>query len=83
MATMPALSRYQQPIFNRTTKRVIPMKKDLTEIINKVRNLKQLTQKTGFQTGRSVCALLSGLTADELVEVNKALNEEHTQSSQR
>lgn len=81
MATA-ALSRYNQPIYIRT-KRVIPMKRDLTEIVNKVRNLKQLTQTTGFQTGRSVCVLLSGLTPDELVEVNQALNAEPSQSSQR
>ena len=83
MATMPALSRYQQPIFNRTTKRVIPMKRDLTEIVNKVRNLKQLTQTTGFQTGRSICALLSDLTPDELAAVNEGLNPTPNPSSQR
>jgi hypothetical protein len=72
MATMPALSRYQ-PIFTRT-KRVPNMKRDLTDIIDKVRKLQQLTKTTGFQTGRSVCALLTNLTPDELVEVSEALN---------
>ena len=72
MATMPALSRYQ-PIYTRT-KRVPIMKRDLTEIIEKVRKLQQLTKTTGFQTGRSVCALLTNLTPDELVEVSEALN---------
>ena len=74
MATMPALSRYQHPIYDRT-KRAKPMKRDLTEVINKVRQLQQLTERTGFKTGRSVCALLSDLTPDELVEVNEALNQ--------
>lgn len=74
MATMVAINRYQQPIYDRT-KRAIPMKKrDLTEIIEKVRNLQQLTKTTGFKTGRSVCALLADLTPDELVQVNEALN---------
>ena len=82
MATMPALSRYQHPIYDRT-KRAIPMKRDLTEIINKVRQLQQLTQTTGFKTGRSVCALLADLTPDELVEVNQALNAAPHQSSKR
>jgi hypothetical protein len=50
------------------------MKRDLAEIIDKVRKLQQLTKATGFQTGRSVCLLLSDLTPDELVEVSTALN---------
>jgi hypothetical protein len=69
---MPALSRYQ-PIYQRT-KGTTTMKKDLTPIIDKVRKLQQLTRTTGFQTGRSICALLSNLTPDELVQVNEALN---------
>lgn len=72
MATMPALSRYQ-PIYDRT-KRAPTMKRDLTDIIDKVRKLQQLTRTTGFQTGRSVCALLSDLSPEELVKVSEALN---------
>ena len=84
MATMAALSRYQQPIYDRT-KKAIPMnnKRDLTETIEKVRKLRQLTKTTGFQTGRSVCALLANLTPDELVEVNDALNNSTSSQSER
>ena len=83
MATMPALSRYQQPIYNRI-KDSTPMKnRDLTEIINKVRKLQQLTDRTGFKTGRSVCALLAHLTPDELVEVSTALESPLPNLSQR
>jgi len=74
MATI-AINRYQQPIYDRTrTQRVTMKKRDLTPIIEKVKNLQQLTSKTGFQTGRSICALLADLTPDELVEVNQALS---------
>ena len=73
MATV-AINRYQQPIYDRN-KRVIPMKKrDLTEIIAKVRELLDLQNRTGFRTTRSVGALLADLNPDELVEVNRALN---------
>ena len=73
MATMPAINRYQ-PIYNRSTKRETTMKRDLTPIIEKIRELQQLTERTGFRTTRSVGALLGDLSADELVEVNKALS---------
>jgi hypothetical protein len=74
MATMPAINRYQQPIYDRH-KRVLPMKKrDLTEVIEKVRKLQQLTKQTGFHTSRSVADLLRDCTPDELVEVYDALN---------
>ena len=75
MATMPALNNHTryQPLYNRT-KRAPIMKRDLTEIIEKVRKLQQLTKNTGFQTGRSVCKLLADLSPDELVEVSTALN---------
>jgi hypothetical protein len=71
MATMPALSRYQ-PIYQRS-KGTTPMKRDLTQIIDKVRKLKQLTRDTGFHTTRSIGALLADLSPDELVEVQSAL----------
>jgi hypothetical protein len=81
MATA-ALSRYQ-PIYNRF-KDSTPMKKrDLTEIIDKVRKLQQLTKTTGFKTGRSVCALLGDLTPDELCEVSAALDSPLPNLSQR
>jgi hypothetical protein len=73
MATMVAINRYQQPIFNRKN-RDTTMKRDLTPIIEKIRELQQLTERTGFRTTRSVGALLGDLSADELVEVNKALS---------
>jgi hypothetical protein len=65
---------YQQPIYNRF-KDSTPMKtRDLTDTIEKVRKLLELTQRTGFQTGRSICKLLADLSPDELVEVSTALN---------
>ena len=77
MATI-AINRYQ-PIFDRT-KKVAPMKqkRELAEVIEKVRNLLELQSRTGFRTTRSVGALLADLSPDELAEVNRALNQQAT-----
>lgn len=73
MATMPAINNRFQPIYNRN-KGVPPMKRDLTSIIDKVRDLLALTHTTGFRTSRSIGALLADLSPDELAEVSKALD---------
>jgi hypothetical protein len=73
MATMPAINNRFRPIYDRT-KGATPMKKDLTSIIDKVRDLLALTRATGFHTSRSIGALLADLSADELAEVSKALD---------
>jgi hypothetical protein len=45
----------------------------LDEIIRKVRSLRSLTQSTGFFTTRSIGALLTNLSPEELVVVAEAL----------
>jgi hypothetical protein len=76
MATS-VMQRFNQPIYNRN-RRTTPMqpqpKHDLAEIIDKVKQLKELTATTGFITSRSIGLLLKDLDADELVEVNRAIN---------
>jgi hypothetical protein len=74
MATA-ALSTRVQPIYNRK-KEAPPMKTEnnLQVIIEKVRQLQDLTRTTGFHTTRSVGMLLATLSPDELVEVSKALH---------
>lgn len=78
MATMPAFNRYQQPIYNRN-KGATPMNKeepkDLQAVIEKVRNLLDLTHRTGFKTSRSIGQLLANLSPDELAKVNEALKQ--------
>jgi hypothetical protein len=73
MATMPAINNRFLPIYDRT-KGATPMKRDLTPIIDKVRNLLALTRTTGFHTTRSIGAVLADLSPDELAEVSKALD---------
>ncbi len=52
MATMPAFSRYQQPIFNRTSTRTkenqAMNKEPLETTIDKVLKLRQLTENNWF-----------------------------------
>lgn len=43
------------------------------EVIKKIRSLRALSKETGFFTNRSVGALLSTLSPDELVQVSDAL----------
>jgi hypothetical protein len=70
---------YHQPLYNRhsrnegTNMKQPDRATNLQVIIEKVRELQQLTARTGFRTTRSVGELLANLTPDELVEVNKAL----------
>lgn len=45
----------------------------LKEIIQKVRSLRSLTKNTGFYTTKSIGALLSNLSPDELVVVAESL----------
>ena len=75
MATA-ALSTRFQPIYNRNrNKETTPMtKRDLTPIIEKVKQLKELTRTTGFHTTRSIAALMADLSPDETAEVAKAVN---------
>jgi hypothetical protein len=76
MATS-VMQRFNQPIYNRNRSNTIMQpqpQRDLAEIIDKVRQLQQLTKTTGFFTSRSIGALLNDLTPDELVQVNRAIN---------
>lgn len=45
----------------------------LADIVEKIRNLQQLTVSTGFKTNRSQGELLEKLSADELSAVSAAL----------
>jgi hypothetical protein len=72
--TTGAMQRYQ-PIYNRNRSNPMPQpKRDLSEIVDKIVHLKQLTERTGFKTSRSIGQLLEHLSADELAMVNEALN---------
>ena len=46
---------------------------ELAEVVEKIRNLQQLTKSTGFKTNRSQGELLARLTPDELSAVSAAL----------
>ena len=59
------------PIYNR---KPTQPKHDLALIIDKVKQLKELTATTGFITSRSIGLLLKDLDAEELVLVNRAIN---------
>jgi len=48
---------------------------DLQAIVEKVRALRDLTQTTGFQTSRSIGALLGKLSPDDLAEVSLTLQQ--------
>jgi hypothetical protein len=73
MATMPALSRYQQPIYNRFKDSTPMTKRDLKPTIEKVRKLLAFKQSSGMSVSRSVADLVRDFTADELVELYDAL----------
>jgi hypothetical protein len=47
----------------------------LAAVVQKVRDLQELTRTTGFRTTRSVGEVLGRLTADELAEVSAALQQ--------
>ena len=82
MATMPAINRFK-PIYQRSKGAPPIMKRDLTEIIDKVRKLLALTRTTGFHTTRSIGMVLADLSPDELAEVSEALDLTPKQLSQR
>jgi hypothetical protein len=49
------------------------LRPDLEVIVNKIQSLRTLTETTGFFTHRSIGALLSRLSVDDLVAVGDAL----------
>ena len=58
-------------------------KRDLQPIIQKVRTLHQMTEKTGVSMKRSIARLMADLTPDETVEVVEALNLNTDNTQQR
>lgn len=52
-----------------------PLSPKLAEVVQKIRDLQELTRTTGFRTTRSQGEVLGRLNADELVEVSAALRQ--------
>ncbi len=59
------------------------LKPENAEVVKKIRILRAYTRKTGFQTGRSVNALLAPLAPDDLVEVLTTLEQDPPLKSPR
>lgn len=49
------------------------LKPDLVEIVRQIRALRTLTKRTGFITNRTIGAMLSKLSTEDLVAVGEAL----------
>lgn len=50
-----------------------PLKPELVEIVRQIRALRTITKQTGFITNRTVGAMLSKLSTEDLVAVGEAL----------
>ena len=72
MATMAAINRYQ-PIYNRFKDSTPMTNKDLKPTIEKVRKLLAFKQSSGMSVSRSIADLVRDFTADELCELQDAL----------
>ena len=70
-ATVSEIAMYG--VMNMETKP--PLKPALVDVVKKVRALRALTKDTGFVTGRTVGALLSQLSQEDLIRVAEALEE--------
>ena len=49
------------------------LKPALVEIVRKIHALRTVTKKTGFITNRTIGAMLSGLSTEDLIAVGEAL----------
>lgn len=71
-ATYPAPSTFRNGVRNMNTTQQ-PLKPPLIEIVRKIHALRTVTKKTGFITNRTIGAMLSGLSAEDLIAVGEAL----------